>query len=213
MGKAQLVNQFTKSLIREKQRKNKVGTQQITSTLITAATTLAFVNESCKSTGQVSKSQVIYRRLEGKTIEEAQAYYRAVTIRFLKMLKLYSRNRRLLLSFDPTEEAFYGDVSKAKDKLYLHSGTIAKGSEYYYEYLTMAITCIGQMNYILDGMIIPTGCYIEDIVYEITRVIIDHLPVELVLFDRGFDPWGGHLQTPTTPCDVSHLLEKTRKLV
>ena len=77
----------------------------------------------------------------------------------------------------------------------------------------MAITCIGQMNYILDGMIIPTGCYIEDIVYEITRVIIDHLPVELVLFDRGFDPWGGHLQTPTTPSDVSHLLEKARRMV
>lgn len=190
MGKAQLVNQFTKSLIRENQRKNKVGTQQITNTLITAGLSLAFVNESCKSSGMVSKSQVIYRKLEGKTIEEVQAHYRAVTIRFLKILKLFSRNRRFLLSFDPTEEAFYGDVSKAEDPLYLHSGSIARGSDYYYQYLTVTITCIGQMNYILDGMIIPIGCYLEDVVYEITQFILDHLPVEVVLFDRGFESWG-----------------------
>jgi hypothetical protein len=70
MGKQQLVNQFTKSIIVEGQQKNKVGTNQITSTLITAALSSAFVNESCKSSGQVSKSQVIYRKLDGKLIEE-----------------------------------------------------------------------------------------------------------------------------------------------
>jgi hypothetical protein len=130
MGKTQLVNQFTKSLIREKQRKNKVSTYQITSTLITAAISLAFVNESCQSSGMVSKSQVIFRKLDGKAMGEVQAYYRMVTMQFLKMLRLYSRNRRFLISFDPTEEAFYGDVSKAKDKMYLHSGSIARGSKY-----------------------------------------------------------------------------------
>ena len=47
MGKQQLVNQFTKSIITEEKRKNKVGTNQITSALITAALSSAFVNESC----------------------------------------------------------------------------------------------------------------------------------------------------------------------
>ena len=190
MGKEQLVNQFTKSLIRETQRKNKVGTQQITSTLITAAVTLAFVNESCQSSGLASKSQVIYRKLDGKTIEETQAYFRAVTMQFLKTLKLYSRNRRFILSFDPTKDAFYGDASKAEDKLYLHSGSIARGSEYYYEYLTVTITCAGLINYVLDGMIIPMGRYVEDVVYDITKFLLHHLTMEVVLFDRGFDSWG-----------------------
>jgi hypothetical protein len=190
MGKVQLVNQFTKSLIKEKKRKNRVSTQQITSTLITAAVSLAFVNESCQSSGEVSKSQVIYRKLDGKTMEEAQAYFRAVTLCFLKMLKLYNRNRRFLLSFDLTEEAFYGDVSKAEDKLYLHRGSIARGSAYYYEYLTVTITCTGLMNYVLDGVMIPMGCYVEDVIYEITKFLLDHLPVETVLYDRGFDSWG-----------------------
>jgi hypothetical protein len=190
MGKTQIVNQFTKSLIREKQRKNKVSTQQITSTLITAAISLAFVNESCQSSGMVSKSQVIYRKLDGKTMEEIQSYFRAVVMQFLKMLKLYSRSRRFLLSFDTTKEAFYGDVSKAEDKLYLHPGSIARGSEYYYEYLTVTITCNGLINYVLDGMIIPMGCYIEDVVFDMTKFLLGHLPIEAVLLDRGFDSWG-----------------------
>jgi len=190
MGKTQLVNQFTKLLIKEKKRKNKVSTTQITSTLITAAVTLAFVNESCHSSGVVSKSQVIYRKLDGKTLEETQAYFRAVTLCFLKMLKLYSRNRRFLISFDPTEEAFYGDVSKAKDKIYLHPGSIARGSEYFYEYLTVTITCNSLLNYVLDGVMIPMGCYVEDVVYDITEFLLDHLPIEVELFDRGFSSWG-----------------------
>jgi hypothetical protein len=190
MGKTQLVNQFTKSLIREKQRKNKVSTYQITSTLITAAISLAFVNESCQSSGMVSKSQVIFRKLDGKAMGEVQAYYRMVTMQFLKMLRLYSRNRRFLISFDPTEEAFYGDVSKAKDKMYLHSGSIARGSKYYYEYLTVTITCSSLLNYVLDGMMIPVGCYIEDLIYDITKFLLNYLPMETVLLDRGFDSWG-----------------------
>ncbi len=190
MGKEQLVNQFTKSIIKEKQRKNKVSTQQITSTLITAAISLAFVNESCKSSGVVSKSQVIYRKLNGKTIGETQAYYRMVTLQFLKMLKLFNRHRRFLLSFDTTKDAFYGDISKAEDTLYLHHGSIARGSEYYYEYLTVTITCSGQMNYILDGIMIPIGCYIEDVVFDMIKFLLDTIPVETVLFDRGFDSWG-----------------------
>lgn len=190
MGKTQLVNQFTKAIVREKQRKNKVGTQQITSTLITAALSLSFVNESCQSSGVVSKSQVIYRKLDGKTPEDVQAYYRMVTLRFLKMLRLYHRNRRFLISFDLTQEAFYGDVLKAEDRLYLHPGSIARGSNYYYEYLTMTITCHSLMNYVLDGVMIPMGCYVEDVVYDMIKFLLDHLPIEAVLFDRGFDSWG-----------------------
>jgi len=190
MGKAQLVNQFTKSIIREKQRKNKVGTQQITSTLISAAISLAFVNESCQSSGMVSKSQVIYRKLDGKKMDETQSYFRAFVMQFFKRLKLYSRGRRFLLSFDTTKEAFYGDASKAEDKLYLHQGSIARGSDNYYEYLTVTITCNGLINYVLDGMIIPMGCYVEDIVFDMIRFLLGHLPIEAVLLDRGFDSWG-----------------------
>jgi len=190
MGKAQLVNQFTKLLIKEKKRINRVSTQQITGTLITAAVSLAFVNESCQSSGAVSKSQVIYRKLDGKTMDETQLYFRAVVMQFFKMLKLYNRHRRFLLSFDTTKDAFYGDASMAEDKLYLHHGSIARGSEYYYEYLTVTITCIGQMNYILDGMMIPMGCYVEDVVFDMIKFLLDNIPVETVLFDRGFDSWG-----------------------
>lgn len=190
MNKKQIINQFTKSIITEEQRKNRVTTHQITSTLITTALELAFVNESCKSTGQVSKSQVIYRKLEGKSKEEIKEYFRENTIRFLKTLKILSRNRKFIISFDTTKEAFYGEFSKAEDKLYLHAGSIERESHYYYEYLTAAITCNVASKYILDGIIVPRGYYVEDYIYEMIKFIIESLPVEVVLFDRGFGSWG-----------------------
>lgn len=161
MKKKQIINQFTKAIITEEQRKNKVTTQQITSTLITTSLELAFVNETCKSTGQVSKSQVIYRKLEGKSKDEIKECFRTNTIRFLKLLKIFSRSRKFIISFDTTKEAFYGDYSKAEDKVYLHLGEEAKESEYYYEYLTSAITSNVTERYILDGIIVPRGYYVE----------------------------------------------------
>ena len=67
--KAKLINRFTKSIV-SKKRENEIGPKPITSVLVTAATSLSFVNEACKSTGKVSKSQVIYRKLEGKHRED-----------------------------------------------------------------------------------------------------------------------------------------------
>lgn len=189
MQKAKLANQFVKS-IAEKARRNEVKASQIASVLTNAALNGAFVNESCKSTGQVSKSQVIYRKVEDKQEKEVQKYFQENTMTCLRLLKIYSRNRLFLISFDTTKEAFYGDPAKAEDKMYLHSGSIADGSEYYYEYLTVSITCNVQMKYILDGMIVPVGCHIEDYVYEMVKFVKQHLPIGMVLFDRGFTSWG-----------------------
>jgi len=147
----ELIIQFTRGIIR-KVRSNEVSPTQIASTLITAALNAWFVNESCKSTGQISKSQVIYTKLNGKSIKNVHTWFQQNTKGFLYSLKQISRNRLFILSFDTTKEAFYGDVSKANDKMYLHKGSIAKGSEYYYEYLIVAVTCSVAPKYILDAV-------------------------------------------------------------
>lgn len=188
--KNKIINQFSKELIVEEKRKNKVMTMQVTSTLITAAVNLAFVNESCKSTGQISKSQVIYRKLENKSCDDIQSCFHEIVRRFLKILKIFSRNRKLIVSFDTTKEAFYGEQSKAEDKTYLHGGSIANESEYYYEYLTCSITSNNNSKYILDAIIIPCGYYVEDYVKKMLLFIKKHLVIDVVLFDRGFDSWG-----------------------
>jgi len=190
MDKHNLINQFSKQLIVEETRKNKVTTMQITSTLIVSAITLAFVNESCKSTGQISKSQVIYRKLDDKSCDDIQACFQEITTRFFKFLKLFSRNRKLIVSFDTTKEAFYGEQSKAEDKIYLHEGSIAKESEYYYEYLTCSITSNNTSKYILDAIIIPCGYYFEDYVKKMLKFVKKNLVIDVVLFDRGFTSWG-----------------------
>jgi len=188
MQKIHLVNKFTKSIIKYK-RRNEVNPTHVTSTLITAALSSSFVNEACKSSGQISKSQVIYRKLNGKTLKEIERYFRDITVEFLKKLKLYNKNHEFLLSIDTTYEAFYGDPSKAEDKIYLHHGSIAKGSEHYYKYITISITC-DTSRYILDGIMIPVGCYIEDYVYEMVKFVKEYLPIKAILLDRGFSSWG-----------------------
>jgi len=174
----------------EEQRKNKVKRADITSSLITAAIDLAFVNESCKSSGKISKSQVIYRKIEDKSCDDMQTAFHTVNARFLKNLKIFSRNRKLIISFDTTKEAFYGEFSKAEDKLYLHQGSIATESYFYYEYLTSSITSNFSSKYILDAIIIPRGYYVEDYIKKMLEFIKKYITIDVALFDRGFDSWG-----------------------
>lgn len=199
VSKKELVNSFTRGLVVEERRKNRVTANGITSTLITAALNMAFVNESCKSSGQVSKSQVIYRKLEGKSLDEVQDCFREHTARFVKFLKVFSRNRKFLVSFDTTEEPFYGKYSEAEDKLYLHEGSEAREADYHYKYLTVAITTSFGSRYVLDGVILPRGYYIEDYVENMLKFVKKHLSLEAVLFDRGFTSWA-----------LIHVLKKLR---
>jgi len=190
MKKETIINNLTKELVFTKPRKNEVTAQNITSTLIMATTNLAFVNESCKSSGKVSKSQVIYRKLENTTLDKIQTCFKKHTLKFLRLMNLFCRNRRLILSFDTTKEAFYGEFDKAEEPLFLHAGSIAKESEYYYEFLTVAITCNNGIKYIIDGRIIEQGCYVENYVDKMIEFVKNKLSIELILFDRGFTSWG-----------------------
>jgi putative transposase len=186
MKKHQLIKKFTNEIISEKQRKNRITTTQITNTMILSAINLAFTNESCKSSGAPKKSQRIYEKLDDKSIDLIQNCFQKNTLKFLKVLKLFSRNRKFVISFDTTKEAFYGDFSKAKEPLYLHSGSIAKESYFYYEFLTVAITGNCLQKFILDGVIVKRGMYIPDWVSKRISWIKKELPLEVILFDRGF---------------------------
>jgi len=186
MKKQQILKQFTNKLIVEKQRKNKITTAQITNTMILSALNLAFVNESCKNSGAPKKSQRIYEKLDDIPKELIQKSFQQNSFKFLKFLKIFSRNRKFIISFDTTKEAFYGYFSKAKEPLYLHSGSIAKESYYYYEFLTVAITGNTSQKYILDGIIIKRGSYMSDLIIKMIEWIKEQLPLEIILFDRGF---------------------------
>ena len=186
MNNKDIIRLFVQGLVVTKPRKNGVTSEQINSTLLTAALTGSFVNEACKSSGQVSKSQVIFRKIKPSELEEIQEYFREHTSTFLRLLKTFSRNRRFLVSFDETKEPFYGE--EVKDLLYLHSGSIAKGSNCFYEFLSVAITC-NSLRYVLDAVIFPRGGYKADYVEKLTTFVKGLLPLEVVLFDRGFTDW------------------------
>jgi len=196
MKKEAIINRFGKQMLTEHNRKNGVLVQNITSTLKTAALTESFVNESCKSSGVINKSQTIYRKVEINTMGTIQQGFRRQTIQFLKLLKLFSRNRKFIISFDETEEDFFGELNKGENNLYIHENCDNPKTKYCYKYLTVAITCDNGKRYILDGIIVHRGMIIEDYVYEMTKFVKENLLIEVVLFDRGFG-WG-----------VIHMLKK-----
>lgn len=190
MKKEEILTKFTKQVFIQHKRKNAVKFSDINSVLIEAAANSAFVNESCKAT-EISQSQIIYRKLDENNIEKIQEKFKGNTLQFLKKLKIYSRNRKLIASFDETEEPFYGEFNKAEDNLYLHDLVYDKrGAKYGYKYLTVAITCNSGIRYILDAIILRRGDFIEDYVYEMVKFLKELISIDVVLFDRGFDNWG-----------------------
>ena len=186
MKKEEIIVKFSKAVFDEYKRKNAVTISNISAALIEAALGSAFVNESCKSTEEISKSQIIYRKLDSN-MDKIQFAFRENAKRFLNLLKIYSRNRRFILSVDETEEPFYGKFNKGRDNLYLHDLTYAqKGAKYGYKYITLAITCNNGIRYVLDGIILKRGDFIEDHVYEMVKYVKERIKIECVLFDRGF---------------------------
>ena len=95
MKKEAILTRFTKQVFIQHKRKNAVTFSNINSVLIEAAANSAFVNESCKITKQISQSKIIYRKLEENNIDKIQNIFRGNVVQFLKMLKIYSRNKNL----------------------------------------------------------------------------------------------------------------------
>lgn len=189
MKKEEIIREFAKENFIEHERKNAITITNISTVLIEASLNSAFVNESCSSVKDISKSQIIYRKLDSN-IYEVEFAFRKNAKKFLTILKLFSRNRKFILSFDETEDPFYGKFDKAEDNLYLHELVYeTKGAKYCYKYLTLAITCSGTTRYILDGIILKRGDYIEDYVYEMVKFVKERICIEVVLFDRGYG-WG-----------------------
>jgi len=69
MKKEEIIVKLSKEVFDEYKRKNAVTISNISAALIEAALGSAFVNESCKSTGEISKSQIIYRKLDSNINE------------------------------------------------------------------------------------------------------------------------------------------------
>ena len=187
--KKEILLDLSKDSFKELDRKNAVKISNINTSLIEAALNSKFVNESCKSTEEISKSQIIYRKLPNNA-QVVQFNFREHAKKFLRMLKIFSRNRRFIISFDETEEPFYGELNKSENNLYIFDLTYEqKGAKYCYKYLTVAITGNNGIRYILDARIMFRGMYVEDEVYEMAASIKNIISIEVVLFDRGFG-WG-----------------------
>jgi hypothetical protein len=62
--KHQITQEFVKCIVPKGNKRNCITPNQITATLTLASLTLAFTNSSCKSSGQLAKSQTIFKKIK-----------------------------------------------------------------------------------------------------------------------------------------------------
>ena len=75
MKREEVILEFSKDIFDEYKRKNAVTITNIAYSPDRSSNAPAFVNESCKSTKEISKSQIIYRKL-GMSIIEVEFAFR-----------------------------------------------------------------------------------------------------------------------------------------
>ena len=113
--------------------------------------------------------------------------YKKVVKRNIEAAKGQIRRRRFIIAIDETYEPFYGRI---KD-LWIHDyKNGVKGASGSYKYIVVSIVS-GDLRFIL--LVIPISKISKETDYYVKELLIfvkSLLPIEIVLFDRGFYSWG-----------------------
>lgn len=128
--------------------------------------------------------ETVFSRLQEADFEKIKtAFYSVLTLLF-SGIKAFLRNRKVVLAFDTTDEPYYGKVQG----LWIHGYQPVRGSTGCFRYITISIA-YGDRRFILGSLPVRVGADIVALVME----LIDHakkfVPIEIVLFDRGFDSY------------------------
>lgn len=152
--------------------------------LTEAAESRDFVNNTCNKTDAgPDDGQTVFRRLEYSTIEQIETTFYTILASILKPIKLVLRNRKVVLAFDETCEAFYGRVEK--NALWIHEYKPLRGCNGSFQFLTVSIV-IGEGRFILGSLPIPRHWNKADYIEKLINHARKFVRIESCLFDRGF---------------------------
>jgi len=155
--------------------------------LTEAAESRDFVNNTCNKTDAgPNDGQTVFNRLEYSTIEQIETAFFAILTSILKPIKLILRNRKVVLAFDETCEAFYGKVEK--NALWIHEYKPLRGCNGSFQFLTVSIV-IGKGRFILGSLPIPRHWNKADYIEKLINHARKHVKIEACLFDRGFNSY------------------------
>jgi len=153
--------------------------------LTEAAESRDFVNNTCNKTDAgPDDGQTVFNRLENTSIDQIEAAFISILCNILNPIKLLLRNRKVVLAFDETCEAFYGKVSN--NPLWIHEYKPLRGCNGSFQFLTVSIV-IGEARFILGSLPVPIHWNKADYVEKLINHARKYVRIEACLFDRGFD--------------------------
>lgn len=139
-----------------------------------------FTNNTCVRVGGPT-GETVFSRIEGADFDKIKKAFFEFLKRIYPLIKIFSRNRKMTLAFDCTDEPFYGKVNG----FFIHHYKPVRGSTGCFRYITVSI--INQGNqFILGSLPVRIGADIVALVLELIEQAKKFVHIEMTLFDRGF---------------------------
>lgn len=151
--------------------------------LLDAAEHTDFINNTCNRNDGPTGETVFSRLKDANSEKIKSAFYSALKSIF-SLMKISLRNRKVALAFDITYESYYGKLKG----LWIHPQKPMQGSTGCFKFLT--VSCTDKYNrFILGSLPVFIGADITKLVMELVKKAAEFIPIEMLLFDRGFDKY------------------------
>jgi len=139
-----------------------------------------FTNNTCVRIGGPT-GETVFSRLKNVDFNKIKNAFFNFLERIFPLIKTFSRNRKIALAFDSTDEPFYGKV----EGLFIHHYKPVRGSTGCFKYLTVSI--INNENQLILGSLpIRIGGDIVALVLELINQAKKFVSIDNTVFDRGF---------------------------
>lgn len=149
--------------------------------LVDAAEHEDFTNNSAIRVGGPT-GETVFSRLKDADFEKIKTAFFSVLNLAFSRIKPFLRNRKVALAFDTTDEPYYGKI----EGLWIHGYRPVRGSTGCFRYITASITHDNR-RFVLGSLPVRVGADTVALVMELIESAKRFVPIEIALFDRGFD--------------------------
>jgi len=148
--------------------------------LTDAATHQDFITNTSKRVGGPT-GETTFSRLKDTDFEQIKTSFYLIMKLVFPLIKRMQRDRKVALTFDITDEPYYGKVAG----LWIHPNKPVRGSTGCFKYLVVSMVDREQ-KFILGSFPIRIGADIVALVMELLVYARRFVKTETLLFDRGF---------------------------
>ena len=148
--------------------------------LLDAIEHVDFMNNTCVRI-KGPTGETVFSRVKNADFDKIKNAFFEFLKRIYPLIKTFSRNRKVTLAFDSTDEPFYGKV----EGFFIHHYKPVRGSTGCFKYITVSIINKGN-QLILGSLPVKIGADIVALIMELIEQAKKFVHIDMTLFDRGF---------------------------